>query len=239
MLCTFSPIADTCNDTKITDNLLCTFAPFIDTLQRHLSPRFSQQCPYTPPPSLFPLVTRGDSGVPIVKKFDVSNILGGVVSWGTRLCGVGYPGVNSRVGYEEKYEWITDNVCAAANELPQWCPRTATLSTTPDSTTTNTTTTTIILSSLVSHPVGSGFPVTPPSTPLTTTTSSTKTTTTILPIIQICNEDHLKLFLGNYSSVSCAHIQSKSPSMQLRIYDGRNVPIYKTKCPYICINKCS
>ena len=192
--------------------------------------------PLFPPPSLFPLVTQGDSGGPVVKEVDGRNVLVGVVSWGTRWCGVGYPGVNTRVGYEENYEWITDTVCDAANELPQWCPRTATLSTIPATTTITTTT---ILPSLVSHLVGSGFPVTSPSTPLTTTTASTKTTTTILPIIQICNEEKLKSFLVDYSSISCAYLQSESPSMQIRICNEGNAPMAKTKCPYSCTNKCS
>ena len=54
MLCTFAPVADTCNGKKITDDVLCTFAPFIDTPQSRLSPRFSHLCPYSPLPPFFP-----------------------------------------------------------------------------------------------------------------------------------------------------------------------------------------
>ena len=98
-------------DIKVTNDMLCTYAPFKDTCN-------------------------GDSGGPVVKEFNGRNVLVGVISWGTRFCSMGYPGVNARVGYGENYGWIVDTVCGSANDdLPHWCPGVETPSTTPATTT--------------------------------------------------------------------------------------------------------
>ena len=98
-------------DREVTGDMLCTYAPFKDTCN-------------------------GDSGGPVVKEFNGRNVLVGVISWGARFCGMGYPGVNARVGYGENYGWIVDTVCGSANDdLPHWCPGVETPLTTPATTT--------------------------------------------------------------------------------------------------------